>query len=44
MPEALKTMIAAYRALGLDKLADDAMRILRLNFPARAAELIAAGE
>jgi outer membrane protein assembly factor BamD len=44
MPEALKTMIAAYRELGLDKLADDAMRILRLNFPARAAELIAAGE
>lgn len=43
MPAALDTMIAAYRKLGLDQLADDATRVLQMNFPARADELIAAG-
>lgn len=44
MPQALSTMIAAYRKLGLYRLADDATRVLRLNFPARAPELLVAGD
>jgi outer membrane protein assembly factor BamD len=44
MPQALGTMIAAYRKLGLDKLADDATRVLRVNFPQQASELLAAGD
>lgn len=31
--EALKIMVKSYRALGLDKQANDALRILKLNFP-----------
>jgi outer membrane protein assembly factor BamD len=42
MPKALGTMIMAYRKLGLQELADDVQRILQLNFPERAEELLAA--
>ncbi len=41
-PEALGIMITAYLKLGLNELADDARRILELNFPERADELLAA--
>lgn len=44
MPAALATMITAYRRLGLDDLAADAARVLRVNFPDRASELLAARE
>lgn len=44
MPRALGAMIAAYRKLDLNDLADDAIRVLRMNFPERATELIAASE
>ncbi len=44
MPQALSTMIAAYRKLGLNDLADDATRILELNFPGRVDELLAAAQ
>jgi outer membrane protein assembly factor BamD len=44
VPKALTTMITAYRKLGLHELADDATRILELNFPERANELLAASE
>lgn len=33
MLEALKIMIKSYQALGADKQANDAMRVLKLNFP-----------
>ncbi len=42
MPQALSTMIAAYRKLGLNDLADDATRILKLNFPGSVDKLLAA--
>jgi outer membrane protein assembly factor BamD len=42
MPKALGTMITAYRKLGLDELANDARRILELNFPERVEESLAA--
>ena len=38
MPEALELMIAAYTELGLDDLAADAMSVLELNYPERAAD------
>jgi outer membrane protein assembly factor BamD len=44
MPRALSMMIAAYRKLDLHELAEDTARVLRMNFPERAAELIAASE
>ena len=33
VPEALVIMAKAYKLLGLDQLSDDALRVLRLNFP-----------
>lgn len=33
VPEALAIMVKAYRLLKLDDLADDALRVLRLNYP-----------
>ncbi len=42
MPAALGVMITAYRRLGLNDLAVDATRVLRLNFPERASKLLAA--
>lgn len=33
MPEALMLMVKAYRVLELDPLADDALRVLELNYP-----------
>jgi len=33
VPDALVIMVRAYRKLGADDLADDAMKVLRLNFP-----------
>jgi outer membrane protein assembly factor BamD len=44
IPKALSMIITAYRKLGLNKLADDATRILKLNFPERAPELLAASD
>lgn len=41
IPTALAMMITAYRKLGLDDLAHDAARVLRVNFPERASELLA---
>ncbi len=41
MPKALSTMIFTYRKLGLNDLADDATRVLELNFPEHAPELLA---
>lgn len=38
VPLALKTMIKAYRELGLTELADDAYRILRQNYPDQAGD------
>jgi outer membrane protein assembly factor BamD len=35
--DALKVMIKSYRALGADKQADDALRLLNLNFPKERA-------
>ncbi len=35
VPEALKILVEAYRALGLDQLASDADKVLRLNYPER---------
>lgn len=39
VPEALVTLVQAYRKLGLDDLAADAERVLKVNYPDRAAEL-----
>lgn len=39
VPDALAAMIRSYRNLGLDTQADDTLRVLRQNFPDRAAEL-----
>ena len=39
VPEALVIMVQAYRKLGLDDLAADAERVLKLNYPERAAAL-----
>jgi outer membrane protein assembly factor BamD len=33
VPDSLVIMVRAYRKLGMDKLADDALRVLRLNYP-----------
>jgi outer membrane protein assembly factor BamD len=33
MPEALTIMAKAYRILGMEDLANDALRVLELNFP-----------
>jgi len=33
VPDALVIMVRAYRKLGMDELADDALRVLRLNYP-----------
>jgi outer membrane protein assembly factor BamD len=33
IPDALIIMTRAYRKLGVDDLADDALRVLRLNYP-----------
>ena len=33
VPAALVVMVRAYRNLGMDELADDALRVLRLNYP-----------
>jgi outer membrane protein assembly factor BamD len=38
VPEALKILIQAYQAMGLDELAADAKRVLELNFPAEAGK------
>jgi outer membrane protein assembly factor BamD len=35
VPDALIYMVRAYRTLGLDDLADDALRVLSLNYPDR---------
>lgn len=37
VPDALIVMIRAYRKLGMDNLADGAMRVLRLNYPENPA-------
>ncbi|MFN2308126.1 MAG: outer membrane protein assembly factor BamD [Gammaproteobacteria bacterium] len=39
VPEALATLARAYRLLGLEDLAADAERVLKLNYPERAATL-----
>lgn len=39
VPVALEIMVQAYRKLGLDDLAADAERVLKLNYPERAAAL-----
>ena len=39
VPEALEVMARAYRELGLNDLAADAERVLKLNYPDRAARL-----
>lgn len=39
IPDALVIMVRAYRRLGMDDLAMDAMRVLELNFPNQAANL-----
>jgi outer membrane protein assembly factor BamD len=39
VPLALKTMIKAYRELGLNDLAEDAYRVLRQNYPNEAEDL-----
>lgn len=39
VPEALVTLVQAYRKLGMDDLAADTERVLKLNYPERAAEL-----
>ena len=33
VPDALVIMARAYRIMGVDDLADDAIRVLRLNYP-----------
>ena len=38
VPEALKILIQAYQAMGLDGLATDARRVLQLNFPREAGK------
>jgi outer membrane protein assembly factor BamD len=37
MPEALAMMVKSYRHMGMDQLANDALRILKENYPADAA-------
>jgi outer membrane protein assembly factor BamD len=37
VPEALVIMVRAYRKLGMNRLADDALRVLRLNYPDNSA-------
>ncbi len=37
VPEALVIMVKAYRKLGLDDLANDSLRVLKLNFPEQEA-------
>jgi outer membrane protein assembly factor BamD len=39
IPDALVLMIEAYRKLGVNDLADDAMKVLRLNYPEQAAKI-----
>lgn len=39
VPEALVTLVQAYRKLGMDDLAADAERVLKVNYPERAAAL-----
>lgn len=39
VPEALVTLVQAYRKLGMEDLAADAERVLKLNYPERAAKL-----
>lgn len=39
VPVALETLIRAYRKLGLDDLASASERVLKLNYPERAAQL-----
>lgn len=39
VPQALVVLVQAYRQLGLDDLAADAERVLKLNYPERAAEI-----
>lgn len=39
VPDALVVMVRAYQALGLHGLAEDARRVLTLNYPEKAAEL-----
>lgn len=39
VPDALEILIDAYRRLGLDDLARDALRVLQRNYPQRAARL-----
>lgn len=39
VPEALETLVRAYRKLGLEDLVADAQRVLQLNYPERAAKL-----
>ena len=39
VPQALVVLVQAYRKLGLDDLAADAERVLKLNYPERAAEI-----
>lgn len=39
VPEALVTLVQAYRKLGMDDLAADTERVLKLNYTERAAEL-----
>ncbi|MCG5515051.1 MULTISPECIES: outer membrane protein assembly factor BamD [Ectothiorhodospira] len=41
VPDALEIMVRAYRELDMDDLAEDALRVLRQNFPNRADELAA---
>lgn len=42
-PEALSIMVRAYRVLGLNDLADDALRVLKINYP-QDPQTIAAAE
>jgi outer membrane protein assembly factor BamD len=39
VPDALVTLVQAYRKLGMDDLAADAERVLKLNYPDRSAKL-----
>ncbi len=39
IPDALDTMVKAYRKLAMYALADDALRVLELNYPERATRL-----
>lgn len=37
MPDALAMMVKAYRRMGMDRLADDALRVLKDNYPSNPA-------